>query len=340
MRDEGFTLSAHYVRLIADQVRNRGVDIRTWLAASGLRERQLLDPSLTVSVPTFRRLVSDALALAREPALGLIVGERLLASTHGILGYAVMNSGSLRQALDLFERYVPLRIALVAIAHDVHRGELRVRFRETVPLGDIHRPVMEATVLSTKNVCDTLATGASVGRVSFAFATPGYAELARQLFKTDVRWGQSWTGFTLPLDVVDRPLAMSDPAAFEEAARICQRELDKLTGNESVATRVRRVLLESQNGFPSLQTTARLMRLTPRTLHRRLVDDGTSFKQLLDELRHTLAIENLKAGRRSVQEIAYALGYTDVANFRRAFKRWAGTSPSAYREQLSSRRTG
>lgn len=125
---------------------------------------------------------------------------------------------------------------------------------------------------------------------------------------------------------------MADASTFSEAAAICQRELDKLQKNTSLAARVRRVMLEKQNGFPSLQVTARLFHMTPRTLHRRLQDEGTSYKDILENVRHMLALEHLKGSGMSVQEIAYTLGYTDMANFRRAFKRWEGVAPSDYRD--------
>ncbi len=335
MSDDGFTLSVQYIRLMADQVRRCGGSVGTWLSRSGIAEAQLRDSELTVSLSLFRQLVLDALALTNEPAFGLVVGDRLLASTHGVLGYAVMNSATLRQAMELLERYLPLRISLVAIEHEIARGELFLRFREKVPLGQIQRPVMEAVMLTVKNICDALMSGAQISRVSFTFDPPEYAPLARELFKTEVRWRRPATGLAFPLDVIDRPLATADPDSFAEAARICQRELDKLVGKTTMAVRVRRLLLESQNGFPSLSAAARLLHLTPRTLHRRLVDERTSFKTLLEDVRHTLAVENLKAGRHGVQEIAYALGYSDVANFRRAFKRWEAVSPSDYRKRAA-----
>ena len=80
-------------------------------------------------------------------------------------------------------------------------------------------------------------------------------------------------------------------------------------------------------------TTARLLYVTPRTLHRRLQREQTSYKQILREVRHALAIEHLKSGRLSVEEIAWTLGYSDVANFRRAFRQWEGVAPSDYRQQ-------
>ena len=209
---------------------------------------------------------------------------------------------------------------------------MRMRFDEALPLGDARRSVLEAVVLSVKNVLDAISLGACrVVRVSFPFPAPDHAPLAREMFGCEVAYAQAFAGITVPADVLDVPLRLSDPQAFEEAAAFCQRELDKLRANESLSARVRRLLLEKQSGFPSLSVTARLCHLTPRTLHRRLIDEGTSYRAILEDVRHTLAVEHLRAGHLSIEEIAYMLGYTDLANFRRAFKRWEKVPPSAHR---------
>ena len=332
MRDQALTLPGLYLRHIADQVTSHGGDVGQWLARSGHHASQLHDPAWTLPLPVFQQLIRDALSLSGEPALGLLVGERLGATTHGILGYAALNAGSIREALALVERFAGLRLSLMSIGHEEHPHALRIVFAATHPLGDVRRPVLEAVVLSIKNILDAISMGVCrVGEVAFPFAAPPYADLARDLFGVPVRYAQSWAGFTLPVSALDVPLNMADPGAFREAAQICQRELDKLTANESMAARVRRLLLEKQQGFPSLQVTARLFSLTPRTLHRRLLEEDTSFRELLEEVRHTLAVEHLKAGRFTVDEIAYTLGYSDLANFRRAFKRWESVAPSEYR---------
>jgi AraC-like DNA-binding protein len=339
MREQASTLPVQYVRLIADQLREMGSDVARWLGGSGLSEAWLGDPSATVDYPVFEQLVLDSLSMPREPAMGLLVGERLIASTHGILGYAAMSSATIRQALGVFERYAQLRISLLTVSHEVGARDVSVRVHETRPLGAIQRPVLEAVVLSVKNVLDAISMGACrVSGVAFPFEQPGYAALARDMFGCEVAYGCSWAGFTLPLDVMDVPLRMADAGAFQEAADICQRELDKLEANESIAGRVRRLLLEKQSGFPSLQVTARLCHMTPRTLHRRLIDEGTSYRDILENIRHTLAVEHLRSGRFSIEEIAYTLGYSDLANFRRAFKRWASVPPSAHRPARAARR--
>lgn len=334
MSQQDFTLPMHYVRQIADLLRTLGMDVPAWLAKSGLSEPDLLDAQRAASFDVAYRLIVDALSCSGERALGLLVGERLVVNTHGILGYAAMNSGTLRQALDLFERYIGVRTTLVAVSHEVQGAEVRVQFQEPIPLGDIQRTVLEAIVLTVKNVLDYITMGSRhVQWVAFPFAQPDYAELAADMFGCDVRYGQTWAGFTIPAGVLDQPLTMADAATFAQAAAICERELDKVQQNASLANKVRRIMLEKQNGFPSLQVTARLFHLTPRTLHRRLQEEGTSYKEILESVRHKLAVAHLKAGHLSVQEIAYTLGYTDMANFRRAFKRWEGVAPSDYRQK-------
>lgn len=334
MSTQDFQLPVYYLHQIAEQVSSMGADTQRWLAKNHMQEKQLGDLSLSMPFTTFRQLVVDAIAITQEPALGLLVGERLQVNTHGILGYAAMNSGTIREAVDLFERFIRLRTPLVATHHDIVGNQFRVLFDEPYSLGEIRHAILEAVILTVKNVMDYITLGTRhVTVVAFPFAAPGYAALAEELFQCEVKFGQDWAGFSVPANVVDLPLKMNDRNTFNEAAMICQRELEKIGQNEHLSSRVRRLMLEKRNGFPSLNVTARLFNLTPRTLHRHLIDEGTSYKAILEEVRHSLALQHLKSGRLSIQEIAYALGYTDIANFRRAFKRWEGVPPSDYRLQ-------
>lgn len=327
------SLPGYYIRQLADLMRGRGADIRPWLAEAGLAETHLDEAVVTLAFPVFRRFLLDAMQRAQEPALGLLLGARLLGNTHGILSYAAMNGASLRQVLGLLQNYLPLRTTLAEIEILPSGEAVQVRFNEAMPLGEVRRLVLETVVLSIRNILDFITLGAcQVREVVFAFpASEADARLAMEFCKCTVRYGADWTGFVLPAAQLDAPLKMADPAAFREAVEICRRELEKMTRQVSVAARVRRLMLEQQNGFPSLQMTARMFHMTPRTLHRRLIEEGTSFKQVLEEVRHMLALEHLKSGRLSIQEIAFLLGYSDVANFRRAFKRWEGVAPSGVR---------
>ena len=320
-----------YLRAMADQVASRGADADAWLARVGV---SLEGESVELRLVDFERLILDALERTREPALGLFTGERLPVTAHGLLGYAVQSCASIRQAISLFESFVQLRFSLIALSVEERGDEFRVLYRETRPLGAIARPVLEAVIMSTKNLLDAV-TLARIARVAFAFPKPIYAELARSLFDAEIKYGATWSGFILPRHLVDEPLRAGDPDAFKEAIAICERELARLPADTTLAGRVRRLLFEPHRGFPSLAVTARILHLGPRTLHRRLIEEGTSYRDILEDVRRTLALEHLRAGHLTVAEIANQLGYTDLANFRRAFKRWTKAAPTSYRQSTA-----
>ena len=325
-------LPSQYIRQISGQLAAMDVDVSAWLERSQLSDAQLSEADLKVDATTFGHLLEDALATTQEAALGLLVGERLQVNSHGILGYALLQSSSLRQALQLLERYLGVRTNLVTISLRGDGEFENILFTSLYAQGDLQRVVLEAVILAIKNMFEAITLGAySLTRVCLPFARPSYAALAEEMFRCELIYAAPWAGFSLPSGILDLPLKMADPVSFRDAEQICQRELEKLERNVSMSARVRRVMLEKQNGFPSLNVTARLFHMTPRTLHRRLQDEGTSFKDILEQVRHTLAVEHLKTGQLSIEEIAYTLGYTDMANFRRAFKRWEAVPPSQFR---------
>ncbi len=331
--DNDFTLPTEYLRHIADQLRSQDADVEAWLEGAQMSRAELMEPLGVVPFQRFRRLFLDAMRVGREPALGLFVGQRLVASTHGVVGAVAVNSQTVRQALEMMERFTRLRTSILEITYDFGPHEGWLHFNEARPFGEVQRPLLEAVVLSIRNLLDDITMGAgSMLEATFPFDEPEYSSLARELFRCQVHYGQPRAGLRAPSSILDLKLKLANPATFEVAEMICQRELARLAESDSYATRVRRLLLGGQKGFPSLQVTAHLFHMTPRTLHRRLVDEGTSYRQLVESVRHTLAIEQLKSGRVAMDEIAYRLGYSDLSNFRRAFKRWEGVPPSVYRD--------
>jgi len=332
MSDPTSALAVPYVRLISGELARMGVSVPHWLGLSGIRPGQLADEGFTLDVAAFRSLSLDARRLSGEPALGLRVGEAMGVQAHGALGYAAMSSRTIREVLALIQRYVGLRIALVSLQVEELEGETRVVLHELLPLGDVREMALEGVACTIRNLLRDVSMGAcEVDAVCFGFPDPGYPALAETLLRAPVRYEQGWTGLSLSPRMLDLPLKMSDPRAFRLAEDLCSRELLHLEHRRSWEARVQKVLLESRIGFPSLDETARRLKVTPRTLHRRLETEDTSFRAILEAMRHRSAMEQLTAGDASIEEVAYILGYSDPANFRRAFRRWTGGPPSRVR---------
>ncbi len=336
MKDAEFFLPSQYVQQIADQITRMGARLPDWF-------QRLQEPGPTgemevqhLSGSDFRQLILDAIRLTGDPAFGLLMGERLLVNSHGMLGYVTSHSVTPREALELIAQYFPLRTSLLLIRLEITHKSARLYFQENAPLGDIAMPVLEAIVLTIKNLFEYVTLGVCrPSAIAFTFAAPAYNELAKELFECNVQYQAGWNGFELSLAGLDKQVRASNPTVLVQAIQRCQEELTRLVRKQGTAARVRILMLEKQCGLPSLQITARLLNLTPRTLHRRLIEEGTSYRDILESVRQQLAISHLRDNQLSLQELAFMLGYGDLANFRRAFKRWTGAAPSIYRRQLA-----
>lgn len=336
MKAASLFLPSQYIQQICDQMARMGVQLPAWFqqlqqpGASGELEVQHL------SLTDFKRLIVEALALTGDSAFGLLVGDRLLFNSHGLLGYVSSQSVTPREALTLIARYFPLRTSLVMVDLDTTRSHARLNFVDHLQLGEVSQPVLEAIVLTIKNLFEYVTLGlCRADTVAFAFTEPPHLEITRELFGCEVHYRAGWNGFTVPLAPLDQPVRTSNPKALMQAIARCQTELARLARQNELQSRVRVLMLEKQNGLPSLTMTARLLNLTPRTLHRRLIEEGTSYREILESVREQMATNLLQDQQLSIQEIAFMLGYGDLANFRRAFKRWTGEAPSRFRQALA-----
>jgi AraC-like DNA-binding protein len=115
------------------------------------------------------------------------------------------------------------------------------------------------------------------------------------------------------------------------AREMCEQVLSEVNHAGGIAADVRRVLIEQPGRYPNIEAIAERLSMHPRALRRRLEAEDTSYRELLAEVRTRLAIEYLRKTAMTNEEIANRLGYSDAANFRHAFIRWTGKSPSDFR---------
>lgn len=340
MSTSDVVLPGFYLRLLIQLVEQEGGNVNTLLTALGFEKNAFEAEQITLSWQRYKALILKANELVDNrhqnyTPLGYIMGERLILSTHGILGYAAMSATTVRDVIGLLQRFLPLRTELLSIHPYSEGDEYRVMFRANRDLESLQRTTFETIVLAAKNVLDFVTMGhAGIRYVAFSCA-PGsekQTQIAQRYLRCEVRYQHDWAGIALSRDVLDTPLTMANSASFDEALKICETELAKLKQRHLLSNQVRQLMLKSYCHFPTLTHTAQSFHLTPRTLHRRLLEEGTSYKALLEEVRHTLAVQYLQGGQMRMQEVAYALGYSDIANFRRAFKRWEGVAPSEYQK--------
>ena len=276
-----------------------------------------------------------------DPQLGIHIGQVIQPAHCGVLGYLVLSSNTLAEALGQFERYQLLlyggSLGQASFDHDrlrfvwpQHERSLGVGLSdETLVYGLIHfvRIMVGAQM-------DETGFAHWLGQTSLAFVhAPTAPESAYRLGGIgEVRFEQPQLSLSLPLSVLAMPVSNRDPALFqllnqqaEALLRVLPNQADDF--DRRVRDYLRRALPE---GTPTLDGLASALALSSRTVHRRLAQRGLNFGTLLRQTREELARQYLDQGRISLSEIAFMLGYSEQSAFSRAFKQWTGQTPRQY----------
>jgi len=324
-------LPAAYALHLVDLVARWGVAPGEVLGGLGLTRESLTNPAARISLETTAALVERATALTREPGLAVFMGLQMRLSSHGYLGFAAMTAGTIRQAIELAIRFVPTRTTALAFHLHVEGENASLVFEERASLGAAREFILIALVMGIAQIARDVTKKELVGDADFAFAEPPYFPRFAHLAHDRVRFGRPATRIVFAASVLDLPLDMADPVAMQLAREQCEREMQALGGDDRTAARVRE-LLPLPEGYRSLEDIAQQLGVSPRTLKRRLADAGTSYSDLLDELRQERAMLLLRDETLSREQIAERLGYSDAANFARAFRRWTGKTPGMLRK--------
>ena len=132
---------------------------------------------------------------------------------------------------------------------------------------------------------------------------------------------------------VERAPFFANPLAFGQGLEACRSLADRLAEEPALVRETRQAIARDPAGCASLPAAADELGVNARTLQRRLADAGLSFSELLADVRHALARDLLRNPELTIAEVAELLGYSEAGNFRRAFRQWSGSTPSAYRRR-------
>jgi AraC-like DNA-binding protein len=323
-----------YVRLLRLLLGRLGTDADALLGAAGLDPQRLLTQPQPLDWPAAARVIAAALRVTGRPWLGLELGWAADASSHGALGFAVVSSPDLRRALQAIERYAVLRTGLLRWRlHAAAEGGVLLQVDEAQPLGAARGFVLEVVVGTVARVLQGALGHLPAGwQLELPWAAPRWRERYDALGDLRCSFDAPALRFHFERAWLDRPCVSADPSAFEAASRDCEQALAvAATGSGRLSERVRERLRGPAQGYPTLEALAAEWGLSPRTLMRRLQQEGTRYQALLDEARQRAALWYLQHTARPVEDIAVQLGYVDASNFSRTCRRWFGTTPQALR---------
>jgi AraC-like DNA-binding protein len=255
-------------------------------------------------------------------------------TSHGIMGFGMMTSSSVREAIRLGVEFLQLRVPVLSAELRVADDIAAISVVETVALGELRQVLFDTFLVKLARIGPSL-TGGSIGfddvELWFDYEEPEYYQRMRdRLPRVSFEMGSNEVRFDA--SVLDRRPDTADPINAKLIEQQCRRELEQLGLAGDLVGQVRAVLRNADEGYPTLVEVARLLHTSSRTLRRRLHDRGTTFQQILEGVRRAEAIRLLTCTALSVEQVGRQLGYSDASSFRRAFYGWTDTNPSDFRE--------
>ena len=304
------------------------------LAGTGLTESTLEDQDAEIWAHQEFRVVSNIVnRLGDRPGLGVDVGGFSTLGRLGVLGFAFLTSATVRAG---FERILPYQALLPSHV----RFSIDIDDREWVVADDTDIPAGIRPFIVDRDLAGLAAVlaGANIPIAVDWVETTLDERRARRLadtwsLTTDVRPNRPRNRIASAPGTLDIALPQSDPNTTRVFERQCRDLLDRRLSRVGVTGQVRSRLLHDQRSFPSMQTIADELHLDPRTLRRKLTDQGTSFRAVIAEVRRARA-EQMLATDVPIETIARDLGYAETASFTHAFIRWTGMAPSEFRRRL------
>lgn len=294
--------------------------------------KQLLELSDDARIPVSTALqwLDLLVQLMGDPYMGLHAVARVQPGTGDILEFAARSAATLGDALSLVVRYVRMLN---------EAAEYTIATRESVVTVELH-----SKVKLSRNAADfqmgTLVAGIRTWlgtlenfEVWFEHEEPEDLSAYREVFgDAQLRFGAQYDTLILNAALLDAPLVFTDEALHKFLVRQADQLIAQVPHEDTLASKVRKVLLELlPSGNADAERISAKLGMSRRSLTRRLDHEGLSFKELLDQTRHHMALQYLEKTQLDPQQIAFLLGYSVTTAFSRAFARWEGKSPTEHR---------
>jgi len=291
----------------------------------------LADGVVEIECDALRRFSAQLAARAGDELFGFRAALEMPRGAYGLFEYLARNAATLGELLGMFVRYSRLINAQLVVRFDRDTGRLEQAIGgEPECLGKQGNEFSLAH--QVKIVRESMGYGVPIERVYFAHARSGDdRELAAFFGTTEIVYGAGFNG----VDLAERTLASTSSGADASLFRVLEERARDLiatfSGSDELEPMRRAIVSALEQGEPTAKRIAQQVGMSERTLHRRLSASATSFRSLVDDLRHKLALSHLTDSQLGMADIAMLLGYSDGRAFARAFRRWTGETPAQWR---------
>jgi AraC-like DNA-binding protein len=297
---------------------------------SGQRVEAIVDSEGWLENTEFYEVIRRALQLSGDPALGLHVGEREQGHFTGFGAAGLLFSvvPTFREAIHAMARFheVARDVQDLVVGSEGH--SIAVVYRPFDATGAVRSCLVEIVFANLAAMLKQFGgVGGVAQRIQLDYPAPAYAAEYRRLFGCDVEFDCARVAMVVARELADRRQLLSHP----ELAAALRARAEKHERPRTLVESVRRQVRDSwSSGAPTMETVARGLGMSQRSLHRHLARQGVDYRSILNDARLEAAAELLRDRRKSVKEVAHEVGFSNASAFYRAFKRWTGYSPSEY----------
>lgn len=333
---EPITVSATVLQQMFLYLRSLHVDIDGFLRSVGVDPATVAAPDARILNAAYLHIQDSAAEYVRDPYFGLHMGEFAEAGSWSILGYMMMNCRTLGEALVKSGRYSRIVGNLIEGRAEVLGDTARLVYFTPPHVPAMSRHCFESALASSVHMMRTL-TGQPICPLSVTFAHPeppgpAAADEYRRVFGCPVSFGQAETAMTFALSVAYMPIPLANPALLAQFEQYADDLLAQLGATEPFTRTVTKIVLARLDDEAlSIDTVARELAVSVRTLQNRLAAEGVVFSDLVRDVRRQLAQQYLRENY-SVEQITYLLGFSEPSVFRKAFKKWWGVTPGEFRQ--------
>jgi AraC-like DNA-binding protein len=333
------TLSMQFVRGLAAAAERAGVPRGQLLSAAHFDVRQLDVPEARIQRLEFYRLCELAMDLTGDRALGLHWGERHCGTSFPPISQLIAYAGCLRQALETMSTFE--RLLSDEPSFQLLEGADQVTVRCLCLRGESFSTQLFWAEMNMANLVRLLrpfGIHTRLERLSFAYEAPAHQREYARVFGSAVRFNEAFTELVFDRELMTTHSPHNDEDVYDALRALAERRLMWLIEQAPYALRARELLV--QRGWasrPDMDTVARALGLSARSLRRHLAAEGKSYHAVEREALATVATHLLRDTRRTIRDTASEMGFSDTGTFHRAFRRWTGTTPSAYRKEQLER---
>ncbi|WP_025804538.1 AraC family transcriptional regulator [Pseudomonas chlororaphis] len=327
-------VSPFLLQTLAEVAGSHGVDPHALCRGLGFTLDDLQDPAQRISYRQAVAMIQRALKALPQQGLGLWVGHQNVLGTLGLLGHVLSLCKTLRDAFDIGLHHQHTTGGLATYHVQQQGDEFFVEAECWLPCSEVQIFAIEELFASLPVYGRALiGTDFKPLRIEFTHAAPVYRDEYLRLLGPDVHFGCLHNRLVIASHWLDTRLPNHHAVALRQALKLLELESAQVHRKLDLIQAVERAISRDLTQGSHIEQVASDLNMSGRTLRRRLSEHDLTFEALLEQVRRARTLSLLANPQLSIERITEAVGYSDVRSFRRAFKRWTGLSPSAYREE-------